>query len=507
MRFGFFPAFLFVVLLAWSCQTPAPRQFPKRELRAVWIATVNCLDFPSEKGISVERQKEELIYMLDYCKQMGINAVFFQVRSAGDAFYASDKEPWAEWIAGEQGKAPDPFYDPLAFAIEECHKRNMELHAWFNPYRAVLNAEKSKISDKHISKRKPDWVIEFDNKLYLDPGIPAVRTYVTDVILEVVRRYDVDGIHFDDYFYPTPVPKKKFPDENSYTQYGKAFTDKNAWRRNNVDLLIKMVSESIRLTKPKVKFGISPLGVWRHRSKDSRGSRTSEGIPAYDELHADALNWLKNGWIDYVAPQLYWSIDHPKSSYKELVQWWAKHLNGRHLYIGHATYKMRDRQGDKGWASDELQKQLLLNRSQPLALGSIFFSAKDFLRDLGQSTTQIKTSFFQTPALIPAMPWKDNTPPTPPTQLQVFRASDGSNTLQWKPGATATDGEQAAYFVVYKFEEGQKADLENARAIVSIQPNTSFKDVATLSGNTKKYYYAVTACDRLHNESPPLSEK
>lgn len=311
----------------------------KRQLRAAWIATVLNIDWPSKTGLSKDQQQAEFITLLDRLQAMGINAVIVQVRPTADAFYPSTLNPWSKYLTGTQGVSPD--YDPLAFMVQAAHKRNMEFHAWFNPYRVSMDTQLNALVPNHPARQNPDWVVSYGGKLWYDPGIPQVRSHIVDTIKEVVRNYDIDAVHFDDYFYPYP-DGTDFPDEQTYLTYGKAsFPNKADWRRDNVNRLVKEVNAQIKQLKPHVKFGISPFGIWRNKSTDPSGSDTS-GFQAYDSLYADARTWIRQGWIDYIAPQIYWNIGFPAAAYEKLVPWWANEVKGRatHLYIGHAVYKV-----------------------------------------------------------------------------------------------------------------------------------------------------------------------
>src|SRR5882757_315565 len=299
------------------CQLIAPAALPdtqlvpmpKYEFRAAWVTTVENIDWPSRKGLPADSQKLEFLRLLDMHQHNGMNALVVQVRPAADAFYPSPYEPWSEWLTGVQGKPPFPYYDPLQFMIEETHKRGMEFHAWCNPYRAVYAVGKSSVSPTHITRLHPEWFLNYGGTLYFDPGNKEVQQYVTRVIRDIVHRYDVDALHFDDYFYPYPVPGKDFPDDVSYTKYGNAM-DRGDWRRSNVDSIILHIGTMIKEEKKYCKFGISPFCVWRNNSKDPEGSQTQAGLTNYDDLYANILLWLKNGWIDYVAPQLYLEIGY-----------------------------------------------------------------------------------------------------------------------------------------------------------------------------------------------------
>ncbi|HEU4609833.1 MAG TPA: family 10 glycosylhydrolase, partial [Chitinophagaceae bacterium] len=301
---------------------------PKYEFRAAWIATVDNIDWPDRGDYDPASQRASFIRLLDMHKRNGMNAVIVQIRPATDAFYPSPYEPWSEWLTGQQGKAPQPFYDPLKFMIEETHKRGMEFHAWCNPYRAVFNIRKSSIAPNHITKTHPEWFLTYGDQKFFDPGNKDAQDFVVNVIRDIVKRYDVDAIHFDDYFYPYRIAGKEFPDNASYARYGNGMS-RDDWRRSNVDSIILKLSHAIKEEDPYCQFGISPFGVWRNKSRDPEGSETDAGQTNYDDLYADILLWLKEGWIDYVAPQLYWEFGHPRAAYEVLLKWWNDHTYGR----------------------------------------------------------------------------------------------------------------------------------------------------------------------------------
>jgi uncharacterized lipoprotein YddW (UPF0748 family) len=374
------------------------------EFRGAWVATVTNIDWPSQNNLSPERQRTEFIKMLDVLQSNGINAVIVQVRPAADALYASSYEPWSEWLTGKQGQAPEPFYDPLMFMIEEAHKRNMEFHAWFNPYRAVMRLGYSSIAANHITRQHPEWFVNYGAQKLFNPGLPQVREYIVKIVKDVLERYEIDAIHFDDYFYPYPIGGKPFPDESTYRKYG-AGMDKDDWRRSNVDSVIYNVYQLIKTTKPSVKFGISPFGVWRNASDDEEGSNTTAGLTNYDDLYADILLWLENGWIDYVAPQLYWEIGHNRAAFEVLVDWWSKHSYGKHVYIGHGFYRALER-NQNGWKRrKELPEQINLLRQYPEIKGSVFFNANIFYRNPLGWCDSLQNNYYSETVATPSMPW------------------------------------------------------------------------------------------------------
>lgn len=329
-----------LVLALFICRLSAqnPDQTPLYEFRGVWVATVANIDWPSKPGLSTEDQQRELLWILDQHQRWNLNAVMFQIRPTADAFFADGKEPWSYYLTGKQGKAPDPLWDPLDFAIEEAHARSMELHAWFNPYRASQDMDSRKRSANHISYTQPDWFFTYGNKTYFNPGIPEVREYIVGVIMDIVRRYDVDGIHFDDYFYPYPG-NEPLPDSMTYKKYGSdRFDNIEDWRRDNVDQLIRDLHHAIHKEKSHVKFGISPFAIWRNKKEDPRGSETN-GFTSYDGLYADVYKWLEEGWVDYINPQIYFPFHYPPAAFEKLLDWWDTHSFGKQVLVGQAPYR------------------------------------------------------------------------------------------------------------------------------------------------------------------------
>lgn len=380
------------------------QQQPESEFRGVWIATVDNIDWPLRGMVSTEMQKAEYIRQLDMHKRNGMNAVIVQVRPAADAFYPSKYEPWSQWLTGIQGRAPYPYYDPLEFMIEEAHKRGMEFHAWLNPYRANFSIGHASIAQNHITRQHPEWFLSYGGKKYFDPSNKQAQDFVVNVAKDIVGRYKVDAIHMDDYFYPYRVPGKEFPDEASYRRSGTTLS-KDDWRRSNVDSIILKLSDAIKATKPWCKFGISPFSVWRNSDKDSLGSDTRAGVTNYDDLYADILLWLEEGWIDYVAPQLYLEIGHDKIAYEKMLDWWSRHSYGKHVYIGHGIYRTGEKKSLAWKNPDELPNQIKLLRKYPNVQGSIYFSSRSFDRNPNGWNDSLQNNYYKYPASIPAMNW------------------------------------------------------------------------------------------------------
>ncbi len=498
---------LLCVLLISFISTHFAQQIPpKREFRSVWIASVNNIDWPSQKNLHPTLQKAQFITILNHHHANKMNAVVVQIRPSCDAFYISDIEPWSEWLTGAQGTPPSPLYDPLEFMLEETKKRGMEFHAWFNPYRAVVSVSGSSVHSSHISITHPHWIKQYGNIKILDPGLPQVREYVTNVIIDVVRRYDIDGVHFDDYFYPYPISGVPFDDDGTFAQYPNGFTDKGDWRRNNVNLLLEMINDSIKAVKPHVKFGISPFGIWRNLSQDPIGSATS-GLSAYDAIYADARAWLMGGYIDYVTPQIYWNIGYPPARFEVLVPWWINNSFGRHFYVGHAAYKINSSNAiiqDPKWAEpSQMPDQLKLIRLYPGVHGSTFFSSKSVTNNPLGFQDSLRSNYYKYPSLIPPMLWLDSIPPLKPVNLNAMVESNGV-LLTWNLPEPAVDGDLPKYFIVYRFDSEEEINIDDPRSIrfISVDDTTNYFDIF-VPDSSISYAYVVTSLDRLHNESEP----
>jgi uncharacterized lipoprotein YddW (UPF0748 family) len=475
-------------------------QQPKREFRGVWVATVKNIDWPSKAGLHSDIQKEELIRIFDEHQKNGMNAIMFQVRPSADAFYAKSEELWSFFIAGEQGKAPQPFYDPLEFAINEAHKRGMELHAWFNPYRATNDSNDSLVSKNHITHTKPEWFFTYANKKFFNPGLPEVRDYINKIIINVVKNYDIDGVHFDDYFYPYPG-KEVMPDTATFAAYPNGFTDIHDWRRNNVDLLIKSVADNVYAEKKHVKFGISPFGIWRNKKEDPRGSETN-GMSGYSALYADVLKWTEKGWIDYVNPQVYFPFGYAPAAFEVLTDWWANNAYGKHVYIGHGNYRLVEEKN--GWNDKtQMPRQIRYLRANQNIQGSVFFSSKSVTNNLGNFQDSLRSDLYNYAALPPTMAWKDDVAPLAPLNLKIAKSKNKKALLTWEKPYEVRDGETAYGYVVYRFKSNEVVDISNAKHIVKIifgADETSFSDDKLEASG--KYKYVVTALDRMKNESP-----
>jgi uncharacterized lipoprotein YddW (UPF0748 family) len=464
----------------------------------VWLATVSNIDWPSNKNLTASAQKAEVIAILDKHKQSNINAILLQVRPSCDAFYQNGLEPLSEYLVGVQGGNLSSYYDPLQFWVDEAHKRGMELHAWINPYRSVV-ASNSSVHSTHISKTKPEWNITYGGSPYklLNPGIPEVKNYVTSVIMDIVRRYDIDGVHFDDYFYPYGGMSNQ--DSATFANYKGSYTNIGDWRRNNVNSLVAMVHDSIKSVKQWVKFGISPFGIW----KPGYPAGVS-GMNAYTQIYCDPLNWLQNKKVDYITPQTYWAIGSGQD-YSKLMPWWSDTIkvvaNGRHLYTGNAVYRIATvANGGSDWPATEIQNQINLNRTNSRAQGFVAFSSKSVTNNLKGVQDSLRNNQFKYRSLHPAMPWLDNVPPLAPVNLTSSIAGT-SVQLQWQKGGTAADGDTAKYFVIYRAALPDTVNVNNVKQIIAVTANdtTRYTDITVTYGSS--YSYVVNTFDRLHNES------
>ena len=466
-------------------------QPPKHELRGAWIATVFNLDWP--RAAAPAEQQAELRLMLDRLRDAGINAVFFQVRSACDAMYDSPLEPWSYWLTGRQGAAPDPWYDPLAFAVREAHRRGMELHAWFNPYRARASAA-YEASAGHVTRTRPEWVLEFGDLRVLDPGRAAVREYVTRVVMDVARRYHIDGVHFDDYFYPYPPNQISTEDEATFAEEGRGFTSLADWRRDNVNLFIAQVADSLRTLRPALKFGVSPFGIWKNGVPEG-----IHGLDAYDVIFADPTAWLAAGSVDYLVPQLYWPFGGPQD-YDSLASWWAEQVRGRHLYTGHALYRAASETNSGTlFSPEEIPRQVRFSRGAPEILGSVFFRARNLSHHASQGFAEVlKTDLFRHPALTPPMAWKASEPPAAPGGVELTSLEEGEVELSWHPV------EGARRYAVYRVRSSTTpepgAAAQDARNLLAVTGETALVDRP--EGSEPSHYFVQAVGDNSSESGP-----
>ncbi|OAV71649.1 hypothetical protein Barb4_00526 [Bacteroidales bacterium Barb4] len=464
----------------------------KHEFRGAWIQTAFQEEY---RQMTVRELKRDFIRKLDYLHDCGINAIIFQVRPEADAFYRSEIEPWSRFYTGRQGRAPEGNFDVTAFLIDECHKRAMEFHAWLNPYRAGTDGA-ANLADSHIYHRYPERFVTYNKQLFFDPGIPENRQFICRVVRDIVRRYDVDAIHMDDYFYPYPAVGNPFPDDASFRRYGipRGYTEQRRgdWRRENVNLLVSELKRTILLTKPWVRFGISPFGIYRNKKStpDGSGSET-DGLQNYDDLYADVLHWARQGWTDYLMPQLYWEIGHSAADYTALVRWWNAHVPApNHLYIGQDVARTMK--------AAQLTRKMHYAKEMPRSSGNCFWPANELLRNTKGVADSLRRNYHRHPALIPPYRHMHNRTPKEVSRLKAEWTPDGY-VLHWRAAQSKTNPELPMYFVIYRFTGGKPADLNDPSKIVAVIPGTSY--TLPYDKGKRKYQYIVTAVDRFHNES------
>ena len=489
-----------VVLLIGIGNTAYGKSQPKkREFRGAWIQCVNG----QFQGIGTQEMQRTLRYQLDELQKDGVNAIIFQVRAECDALYPSRYEPWSKFLTGRQGTPPSPYWDPLQWMIDECHRRGMELHAWINPYRAKTKTT-SQLAANHIAVTHPDRIFSYDGLYILNPALPENRDYICRVVDDIVSRYDVDGIHIDDYFYPYPAAGQTIPDQRDFQHDSRGFTDIRDWRRDNVDLFVKQLSESVHQRKPWVKFGVSPFGIYRNQKSDPRnGSRTS-GLQNYDDLYADVLKWVNNGWVDYCVPQLYWEIGNRAADYQELIGWWNRKAANRPLYIGEdvlRTVKYADPQNP---ASHQLPAKHRLHRQAANVQGTVLWYAKAVVDNPGNYGTLLRTDYWRYPALLPLMPFIDGDAPSKPKKVKVKHEHDGCY-LTWKAPKGKGWQDEAHRYVVYRFLPSEPLDTDDPSKIVGMPYDNRLR-LDYKDGRTK-YIYVVTALDRMSNESTGKKKK
>lgn len=479
-----------------------------REFRAAWVATVANIDWPSKPGLSTEDQQAEIMEILKTSEEFNLNALVLQVRAQCDAFYPSELEPWSYYLTGEQGKAPEPFYDPLALWVEEAHKRGIELHVWFNPYRAHHTATKGELSDLHLIKSNPGMARELKNGMWwLDPAQKIVQDHSMAVIMDVVRRYDIDGVHMDDYFYPYPSYNsgEDFPDEDTWQTYlddgGKL--NRGDWRRKAVDDFVERMYDEIKAEKPEAKVGLSPFGIYRPGHPAS-----IKGFDQYEKLYADAYKWYEEGWVDYLTPQLYWPTNQIPQSFAVLLGWWSQNnVAKRHLWPGMGTYRIKpDNTGPT--TVDEIFSEIMITRGiTPEAPGQVHFSFKHFLKNVSGIKDALADGPYKEKALVPASPWLGNEGPEKP-EVSSKMVEDNLE-ITWAPV-----GEKEVFHFVVSYLQGDNWTnkiLTADQLSFSIQTKGTVKvtktsnqglDVVETEQDVQPItMIAVSAVDRLGNES------
>ena len=462
-----------------------------REFRGAWIQCVNG----QFMGMSTADMQKTLTYQLDELQKDGANAIIFQVRPECDALYNSSIEPWSRFLTGEQGKAPSPYWDPLQWMIEQCHKRGMELHAWINPYRAKTKTTHV-LSPKHIAHKRRDLVFEYDGQYILNPAYDENRQYICHVVGDILRRYDVDGLHIDDYFYPYPAAGCTIPDENLYRRNPGGHSNIGDWRRYNVNLFMKEMHDTIRAVKPWVKFGVSPFGIYRNKKSDPNGSDT-RGLQNYDDLYADVLLWINNGWVDYCVPQIYWQIGHPTADYKTLIQWWDRNASARPLYIGEDVERTVKYKDDDNPNQHQMPAKYKLHDFANNVQGTVLWYAKAAVDNIGNYGMMLRNVYWRTPALQPLMPFISKKQPGKPRKVKMVWTSDGPM-LFWTAPKTKSKSKDWA-------SNAHQYAVYCDGTLIAVTSDTFFK-LPYVDGKTK-HTYVVTSLNRIHNESKAVKKK
>lgn len=480
-----------LLMLLLLCTVVAHAQ--KRAFRGAWIQAVNG----QFMGMSTSQMQKTLTYQLDELQRDGVNAIIFQVRPECDALYESKLEPWSRFLTGQQGRAPQPAWDPLEWMVTQCHKRGMELHAWINPFRAKTKGT-TLLASNHVASQHPNWCFAYDGLYILNPALQENRDYICKVAADIVSRYDIDGFHIDDYFYPYPVAGEIIPDQQQYEADRRGFNNIGDWRRDNVNRFVKQLYQTIHQCKPWVKFGVSPFGIYRNRKSDPQKGSLTNGLQNYDDLYADVLTWIDNGWVDYCVPQIYWQIGHPSADYETLIRWWDKYASGRPLYIGEdveRTCKYPDLTDSR---SHQMAAKHGLHQDMSHVQGTVLWYAKAVVDNIGNYGSVLRTNYWRYPALQPLMPFIDDKRPSAPRHVKPVWTK-GGYILFWQAPKAKMWGDEAKKFVVYRFAKGEKMNLEDPSKIVVITDKTMMQ--LPYRDGSQKYVYVVTALDRLQNES------
>ena len=488
---------LFALILLGSCGSTKHVQniHPKREFRGAWIQAVNGQFF----GMDELRMKQYLLDMLDNLQKVKVNAIIFQVRVEGDALYSSPYEPWSRYLTGEQGCSPG--WDPLEFMVAECHKRNMELHAWINPYRARTKTTRL-LALEHPSLKNPQNFIEYEGQLYFNPALQANRDYICLIVRDILARYDVDGLHIDDYFYPYPVKGVDFPDDEWFVKSG--CSNKGDWRRENVNHLIYQLHRTVRELKPWVKFGVSPFGIYRNAKSWEHGSRTN-GLQCYDELNADVLFWIEEGWVDYCIPQVYWEIGHPAADYETLVEWWGNRASDRPLYIGQDVVRTVNAKDATTSCGNQQQRKFEIQRANAGVSGSCFWDAASAANNMHGYRDFLEDALYRYPSLMPLVPFMDDDAPAKVKGLRMLEDENGRMLLWIVDDRAYKEVMDAPHrFVVYCYAAGERVDIENPANIMNVVSKPFLRLPQDMKG---EYTFVVTVLDRLHNESKGVKLK
>jgi len=495
LRTGKTGGLVFALLFSTLFCTSVRAQPPERELRGVWMATVLNIDYPQNPTPSAATLQADFRSQLFRLRRAGFNAIFVQVRPAGDAIYPSRYAPWSRWLTGVQGKAPASGFDPLAFMVDEAHAHGIELHAWVNPYRLAMDLDSTKLAPSHLFNTNRDWARTYAGRRYLDPGLPQVREHLGLVIDELVANYDLDGVHFDDYFYPYPKAGEPFPDQETFRQYGGS-RRLDDWRRDNVNTFVAETHRRIKAAKPWVYFGISPFGVWRNKSQDpARGSDTRASVSSYDDLFGDALGWAREGTVDYLLPQLYWSMDYVPAGHRILADWWAAHTPpGTDLYVGHAAYKVGNN-ADVVWDDrEELPRQVTYGRGLPAVKGSVYFSSRSVLDDPGGLAVHMARMY---PDMI-LPPARKAPTAVKPIKVKLFKPkdTDKGKLLVWEVDKKLPETDLPHYYAIYRSGTTGPSTLLHRTPFDQKCRRFHFYDKQ--AGKKAKYVYRVVGMDRWH---------
>ncbi len=481
-----------------SAQSAVPA--PKREMRGAWIQMINGQFL----GMDRATMQANLTHQLNVLKRCGVNTVIFQVRGEGDALYASPYEPWSRFLTGRQGQAPSPYWDPLAWMVEQCHKRGMELHAWINPFRAKIKGTKE-LAVTHPLVKHPERCFEYDGLYLFDPGLHENRKYICSIAADIVRRYDVDGLHIDDYFYPYPVAGVAIPDQATYEANKNGIANIADWRRYNVNLFIEMLHDSVRAAKPWVKFGVSPFGIYHNATAGTNlpGSAT-RGLQNYDDLYADVLYWINKGWVDYTVPQIYWEIGHKTADYETLIKWWSRFAGGRPLIIGQDVERTVRAADLKDPSKNQMDAKWRLQRSLRGIQGNCLWYSAAVVRNEGGYASALEKRYQATPALQPLFPFIDSKAPGKPRKVKALWMPDGYY-LFWLAPKGKKPMDVAHGYAVYRFRKGEKINLDDPTHLMAITPEPLYK--LPYQGGHDRWVYVVTALDRLQNESKGVKKK
>ena len=465
----------------------------KREFRGAWIQAVNG----QFKGVGTEAMQRTLTYQLDELQKDGCNAVIFQVRPECDALYESTLEPWSYYLTGQQGVRPNPYWDPLAWMVRECHKRGMELHAWINPYRAKTKVAHAN-AQRHVVVQHPEWTFQYDGLTLLNPALQECRNYICDVVRDIVTRYDVDGLHIDDYFYPYPVAGVPIPDYAYFQANNHGFSNLGDWRRYNVNMFIEQLYYTVHEAKPWVKVGISPFGIYRNQRSDPKGSRTN-GLQNYDDLYADVLLWDKKGWMDYCVPQIYWEIGNKAADYNELIHWWSSNIRHTDLYIGEDVERTVKNADPKDRNRHQLAAKMSLHQQLPNVRGTVLWYAKAAVDNVGNYGTSLRNVYWRKPALLPVQKNVSKKAPKKVRKLKCLNI-DGQRVLFWTAPKAKDWQTEAIKYAVYRFDKGERIDIENTSKIICFTTGT-YREVSAPG------VYVVTALNRVQNESKTAKVK